>query len=145
MPAEQIARVVVALAVAVGLAIVAAHPVVRRVEHRFGLSVLPPSGFPLLVLGSGVRAVGVVPEQTLPGLRPVYEFGRGWIGFAVGMQLNLRRLDDLPPSFTTTLVLMTLPATLLAAISCALFLAAIGLLHGTGLLRDMLVLAGCAA
>jgi hypothetical protein len=75
----------------------------------------------------------------------VYEFGLGWIGFAVGMQLNLRRLDELPPSFTTTLVLMTLPATLLAAISCALFLAAIGLLHGTGLLRDMLVLAGCAA
>src|SRR5687768_4648979 len=145
MPAEQIARVVVALAVAVGLAIVAAHPAVRRFERRFGLSVLAASGFPLLILGFGFRAVGVVTEQTLHDLRPVYEFGLGWIGFAVGMQLNLRRLDELPRSFTTTLVLMTLPATILAAISCALFLAAIGLLHGTGLLRDVLVLAACAA
>ncbi len=145
MPAEQIARVVVALAVAVGLAIVAAHPVVRRFEQRFGLSVLAASGFPLLILGFGFRAFGVVTEQTLADLRPVYEFGLGWIGFAVGMQLNLRRLDELPTSFTTTLVLMTLPATLFAAASCALFLAALGLLQGTGLLRDMLVLAGCAA
>lgn len=145
MPAEHIARVVVALAVAVGLAIVAAHPAVRRFEQRFGLSVLAASGFPLLILGFGFRAFGVVTEQTLADLRPVYEFGLGWIGFAVGMQLNLRRLDELPPTFPTTLVLMTVPATILAAVSCALLLAGLGLLHGTGLLRDVLVLAACAA
>ena len=145
MPAEQIARVVIALAVAAGLAIVAAHPAVRRFEQRFGLSVLATSGFPLLILGYAFRTFGVVGEQTLADLRPAYEFGLGWIGLAVGMQLNVRRLDELPPSFTTTLVLVTLPATLLAAVSCALVLASFGLTQGTGLLRDTLILAACAA
>ena len=145
MSADHIARVVVALAAAVGLAIVAAHPTVRRFEQRLGLSPVAASGFPLLILGFAFRYFGVVTERTLADLRPVYEFGLGWIGFAVGMQLNLRRLDELPPSFPTTLVLMTLPATILAAVSCALLLAGLGLLHGTGLLRDVLVLAACAA
>jgi hypothetical protein len=145
MPAEQIARVVVALAVAVALALVAAHPAVRRFEQRFGLSVLAASGFPLLILGFAFRSIGVVTEQTLADLRPLYEFGLGWIGFAVGMQLNVRRLDELPPSFITTLALMTIPAMILAALSSALFLAGLGLVHGTGLLRDVLVLAACAA
>lgn len=145
MPAEQIARVVIALAAAVMLAIAAAHPSVRRLEQRFGLSVLAASGFPLLALGYAFRAFGVVTEQTLSDLRPVYEFGLGWIGLAVGMQLNVRRLDELPPSFTTTLALMTLPATLLAAVSCALLLSGLGLIYGSGLLRDVLVLAACAA
>src|SRR5688500_10341897 len=143
MAAEHIARIVIALTVAVGLAIVAAHPTVRRFEQRFGLSPLAASGFPLLILGFAFRAFGVVTEPTLADRRPVYEFGLGWIGFAVGMQLNLRRLDALPRSFTTTLVLMPLPATILAAVSCALLLAGLGLLHGTGLLRDVLVLSAC--
>ena len=145
MPAEHIARVVIALAAAVVLAIAAAHPTVRRFEQRFGLSVLAASGFPLLALGYTFRAFGVVTEQTLADLRPAYEFGLGWIGLVVGMQLNVRRLDELPPSFTTTLVFMTLPATLLAAVGSALFLVALGLQYGAGLLRDVLVLAACAA
>lgn len=145
MPAEQIARVVIALAAAVVLAVIAAHPVIRRFEQRLGLSVVAASGFPLLILGYAFRQFDVVTAATLADLRPVYEFGLGWIGFVVGMQLNVRRLDELPPSFTTTLALMTLPATLLAALSCGLFLAGLGLLHGTGLLRDVLVLAACAA
>ncbi|HUP44229.1 MAG TPA: hypothetical protein VM779_01835 [Thermoanaerobaculia bacterium] len=145
MPAEQIARVVVALAAAVGLTIIAAHPSVRRFEQKFGLSVLAASGFPLLVLGYVFRAGGVVTEQTLIDLRPAYEFGLGWIGFVVGMQLNIRRIDELPPSFTTTLVLVTAPPILFAAVSCGLVLGTFGLLPGGGLYRDVLVLAACAA
>lgn len=145
MPSEQIARVVVALAVAVALAVVAAHPVVRRFEQRFGLSVLAASGFPLLILGFAFRNFGVVTERILTDLRPLYEFGLGWIGFVVGMQVNVRRLDELPQSFTTTLALLTIPATVLAALASALFLAGLGLVHGSGLIRDVLVLAACAA
>lgn len=145
MHAEQLARVIIALAVAVALALAAAHPAVRRFEQRFGLSVLAASGFPLLILGFAFRSVGVVTERTLADLRPLYEFGLGWIGFAVGMQVNIRRLDELPRSFTTTLALMTVPATLLAALSCSLLLAGLGLVQGTGLFRDVLVLAACAA
>ncbi|HUP50409.1 MAG TPA: hypothetical protein VNA04_16660 [Thermoanaerobaculia bacterium] len=145
MPAEQIARVVIALAAAVGLALVAAHPAVRRFEQRFGLSVLAASGFPLLILGYAFRNFGVVTEQTLADLRPAYEFGLGWIGLVVGMQLNVRRLDELPHSFTTTLALLTLPATVLVGLSSGLLLAIFGLTHGTGLLRDVLILSACAA
>src|SRR5438445_4199123 len=44
-------RVVLGLAAAFILAIIAAHPFVRRVERRLGLTVLLSSGLPFLALG----------------------------------------------------------------------------------------------
>lgn len=145
MDRYQIARVVLGLAVAVVLAIAGAHPAVRRWEQRFGLSVLTASGFPMLLLGYAFHVFDIVSPRTLSDLRPIYEFGLGWVGMVVGMQMNIRRLDELPRWFGTAVALVTVPPTLLAALGCGLVLAALGALPGTGLVRDMIVLAACAA
>lgn len=145
MDRYQFARVVLGLSVAVGLAVAGAHPSVRRWEQRLGLGVLTAAGFPMLLLGYGFHVFGVVSPRTLIDLRPIYEFGLGWVGMVVGIQMNMRKLDELPPWFMTTVALVTIPPTLLAAVACALTLAAIGVGPGTGLLRDTIVLAACAA
>lgn len=145
MDSYQIARVVVGLAIAVALAVVGTLPSVRRWEQRLGLSVLTASGFPMLLLGYAFHAFGILSPRALIDLRPVYEFGLGWVGMVVGMQMNIRKLDELPRWFMTAVALVTLPPTLLAAIGCALTLAAIGVFPGAGFMRDTIVLAACAA
>lgn len=145
MDRTQIARAVLGLAVAVALAIAGALPPVRRWEQRLGLSVLTASGFPMLILGYAFHLFDVVSPRMLIDLRPVYEVGLGWVGMVVGMQMNIRRIDDYPPWFMTVVSLVTIPPTLLAALGSALVLLALGVLPGTGLLRDVIVLAACAA
>ncbi|MFZ2493892.1 MAG: hypothetical protein WA208_20625 [Thermoanaerobaculia bacterium] len=145
MDRYQIARVVLGLAVATAFAIVGTLPFVRRWEQRLGLGVLAASGFPMLLLGYAFSTFGIISPRTLVDLRPVYEFGLGWVGMFVGMQMNVRRLDELPRWFGTAVALVTVPPTLLAAVSCALALAAVGVMQGSGLLRDTIVLAACAA
>ena len=145
MQPHEIARVVIGLAVAVALAIIAGLPAVRRWERRLGLTVLAAAGFPLLLLGFAFHEFGVISAGTVRDLRPVYEFGLGWIGMVVGMQVNIRRIDKLPPWFLNAVTAMTLPAALLAGIGCFLVLALMGTLPGTGLVRDAIVLTACAA
>ncbi|HEX7706539.1 MAG TPA: hypothetical protein VF701_08790 [Thermoanaerobaculia bacterium] len=145
MPAEQVARVVLALAVAVGFAVLGAHPRVMRWERRFGLTVLATSGFPFLLLGLLFRELGVMTDQLLRDLRPLFEFGLGWVGLAVGMNLDIRRFDRLPPSLAPVMALASVLPILSAAIACTLTLAMLGVIPGEGLIRDALILMACAA
>src|SRR5699024_2384599 len=73
-------RVVLGLALAFGLAIAAAHPTVRRIERRLGLTVLLSSGLPFLALGVVFRlpSVGILTDAVVDDLRPALEFGIGW-------------------------------------------------------------------
>jgi hypothetical protein len=141
----ELARVVIGLAVAVVVAIVGGLPSVRRWEQRVGLSVLTAAGFPLLLLGFAFREFEVLSPKTVGDLRPVYEFGLGWIGMVVGMQMNIRRIDELPQWFMTVVAAVTVPPILFASVACALVLGALGVVPGTGLVRDGIVLAACAA
>src|SRR5687768_9500427 len=93
MSTAQVARVVLALTVAVALAVLGAHPRVMRWERRFGLTVLATSGFPFLLLGLLFRELGVLTADLLSDLRPLFEFGLGWVGLTIGMNLDIRRLD----------------------------------------------------
>jgi hypothetical protein len=99
----------------------------------------------MLVLGYAFHAFEIVSPTTLTDLRPVYEFGLGWVGMVVGMQMNIRTLDALPPWFMTAVALVSVPPTVFAAAGCALTLLAIGVVPGEGMLRDTLVLGACAA
>ena len=145
MPAADIARVVLALAVAAALAVLGAHPRVMRWERRFGLTVLATSGFPFLVLGLVCRELGVLTPALLRDLRPLFEFGLGWIGLTIGMNLDLRRFDRLPPSAAPVIALGSLLPIAFAAIACSATLAWLGVVPGTGLIRDGLILMACAA
>lgn len=143
--AEQVAKAVIAMAVAVAFALLAARPQVKRWEQRLGLTVLATSGFPFLVLGLTFRELGVLTEQLLIDLRPAFEFGLGWIGFLIGTHLDARRLERLPATFVPVLTVVSVVPVVFAAIACSLTLSIMGVLPGTGLIRDVLLLSACAA
>jgi hypothetical protein len=145
MTAPDLARLVVALSVAVALAILGAHPRVVRIERRFGLTVLATSGFPFLILGLLFRELGVLTPAVLTDLRPLFEFGLGWIGLTIGTMLDLRRIDRIPPSLGGFIALASLLPILFAALACSLVLVWLGLTPGKGLVRDALILMACAA
>jgi hypothetical protein len=145
MQAPEIARVVLALAIAMALAVIGTHPRVIRWERRFGLTVLATSGFPFLLLGILFRELGVLTHDVLTDLRPLFEFGLGWVGLTIGTHLDLRRFDRLPPAAAPVIALASLMPMLLAAVACSFTLAALGALPGKGLVRDGLILMACAA
>ena len=145
MDASEVARVVIALAVAVSLAVLGAHPRVLRWERRFGLTVLASSGFPFLLLGLIFRELDVLTPRVLTDLRPLFEFGLGWVGLVIGKNLDLRRFDRLPASFAPVIALASLLPILCAAIACSLMLVWLGVTPGKGLTRDALILMACAA
>lgn len=145
MDASEVARVVVALAVAVSLAVLGAHPRVLRWERRFGLTVLASSGFPFLLLGLFFRELDVLTPRVLTDLRPLFEFGLGWVGLTIGTNLELRRFDKLPAAFAPVIALASLLPILCAAIACSLVLVWLGVTPGHGLTRDALILMACAA
>ena len=145
MAAPDIARVVIALAVAAALAVLGTHPRVVRWERRFGLTVLASSGFPFLILGFVFRQLDVLTVNLLADLRPLFEFGLGWIGLTIGMNLDLRRFDRLPPSAVPVIALGSLLPIVFAAVACSATLAWLGVMPGKGLIRDGLILMACAA
>jgi hypothetical protein len=143
--AQHVARVVVAIAVAVALAVLGAHPRVLRWERRFGLTVLATSGFPFLLLGLLFRELGVLTAQVVADLRPLFEFGLGWVGLTIGMNLNLRRFDRLSPAYAPTITLVSLLPIVFVAVGASLTLSWLGAVPGKGLIRDALILMACAA
>lgn len=145
MAASEVARVVIALAVAVALAVLGAHPRVQQWERRFGLTVLASSGFPFLLLGVIFRELGVLTSNVLTDLRPLFEFGLAWIGLTIGTNLELRRFDRQPAAFAPVIALASLLPILCAAVACSLTLAWLGVVPGKGLMRDALILMACAA
>jgi hypothetical protein len=145
MPASDIARVVIAVALVAALAVLGAHPRVLRWERRFGLTVLASSGFPFLLLGLLFRELGVLTSNVLADLRPLFEFGLGWVGLTIGSSLDFRRFDRLSPSLAPVIALVSLLPIVLAAIACSLTLVAFGLVPGRGLVRDALILMACAS
>ena len=133
------------MAVAVALAVLGAHPRVLRWERRFGLTVLASSGFPFLLLGLLFRELGILTPGVLRDLRPLFEFGLGWVGLSVGINLEIRRFDRLPPAFVPVIALASLLPIVCAAIACSLTLVWLGVVPGRGLTRDALILMACAA
>jgi hypothetical protein len=145
MSTADVARVVLALTMAVTLAVLGAHPRVLRWERRFGLTVLATSGFPFLLLGVVFRELGVLTPELLRDLRPLFEFGLGWVGLTIGTNLDIRRLERLPRQVAPVMTLATLLPIVCAAIACSLTLTWLGVLPGRGLVRDGLILIACAA
>jgi hypothetical protein len=142
---NDIARVVLGLAFAIAAAVVTAHPRIQKWERSLGLSIFSASGFSMLMLGYAFAHFEIVTPIVVRDLRPVYEFALGWIGFAVGMQMNLERLDRLPSGLPRLAVLVTLSSMVFTALACGLALIALDVLPGYGFVRDVLVLSACAA
>ena len=61
----HIARVVIGLSAALALAVLAAHPKVREIERRLGITVLLSTGLPFLLIGAifRQRSVGILTPE----------------------------------------------------------------------------------
>ncbi|GAC1580500.1 MAG: hypothetical protein NVS3B20_11330 [Polyangiales bacterium] len=146
-------RLLIGLAATIILAIFAAHPRVRKVENRFGLTLAVASGLPFLLIGALFQhpSIGVLDESTLKELSPFVEFGLGWVGFLLGLEFDVRRLDDLPDGIGAALAVEAIVPFLFAS---TLATAAISLLRVAGhegswsdpiSLRNGLIIGACAA
>ncbi len=140
-------RIVLGLGLILALAVLAAHPRVRALERRFGVGVLVAAGLPFLLLGAlfATSTVDILTPHILVDLRPAFEFALGWMGFVVGVRLDVRELDRLPRSLGILLVCQTLVPAALTMATAGPLLHAFGIGPGNGLVRDLLLLAGCAA
>jgi hypothetical protein len=148
MPHERIARVVIGLALALGLAVLAAHPRVKALERRLGVTVLVSAGLPFLGMGAifSLDSVGILTPKILQDLQPAFEFGLGWIGFVVGMQFDVRKLDQIPAALGPVIVIETVVPALATGLLCSIALIGLGVPWASAeFARDALILAGCAA
>lgn len=147
MPHDRFTRVLLGLAVALGLAVLAAHPKVKAIERRFGVTVLISAGLPFLAMGAifSRESVGILTPDILDDLGPAFEFGLGWVGFLIGMQFDVRRLEHLPPSVGPVIVIESIVPMLTTAGLCSMAFIGLGVpWRNVDFLRDALVLAACA-
>src|SRR4051812_13932628 len=124
----HIATVVIGLAAALALAVMSSLPQVKALEQRLGVSVLLSTGLPFLLMGTIFRldGVGILTPDVLADLRPAFEFGLGWIGFVVGMQFDVRRLDRLPRKLGAVIAIESIVPMVFTAALCTAGFVAVG-------------------
>lgn len=145
---DRLPRIVMGLVLAFGLAVLGAHPSIRTLERRLGITFLITAGLPFLAMGAifHLPAVGILSNDVLRDLEPAFEFGLGWIGFVVGLELDVRTLDKIPSSIAPVIAVETLVPMLTTGLLCALVFLNLGASHlDASLARDLLLLAACAA
>ena len=161
-PHTGLLRVVLGLAAAFILAIAATHPSFAASSGGSGSQSFS-SGLPFLAMGFVFRlpGVGVLTDDVVTDLRPVLEFGLGWLGFVVGMHFDVRELDTLPPKTGNVVVVESVipspPWRSRALSSSSASISLWGTTGGPGFreqltlsfqrasLRDALALGACAA
>ena len=91
-------KVIVGLIVLLVLAYLGGHRRVVRFQERLGISGVITAGFPFVALGlvAASDEVGILNPDVIERLRPLLQFGLGWIGFIIGAQLDIRVLDRVP-------------------------------------------------
>lgn len=141
------ARIVLGLVATLALAIVASHPSVKRISARLGMHAVASTGLPFLLLGAffHLEAIGILTPNVLDHLSPAFEFGLGWIGFAAGMQFDIRRLDRLPKGIGSAVAIEVAVPMLAVTVACVPVLLSLGVFPNEGLFRSVVVLCACAA
>lgn len=143
----SVARIVLGLVATLALAILANQPRVRRMSARLGMHAVSSTGLPFVILGAvfHLEAVGILTPTVLGHLRPAFEFGLGWIGFAVGMQFDLRRIERLPKGIASAVAIEVIAPMLAVAVAAGPVLLALRVFPGEGFFRNLIVLCACAA
>jgi hypothetical protein len=149
MGSTSVAQVVLGLAGAIALAVLLAHPRVKALEDRLGVTVLLSTGLPFLVLGAvfALPSIGILTPEVTNDLQPAFEFGLGWIGFVIGIQMDVRRLDGLPRALGAVIVTESVLPMITTVIFCTAAFAAMTelLVLDRTILRDAVILGACAA
>lgn len=142
-------KIVFGLAVLLALAYVGGHPRALRLQERFGLRGAITAGFPFVALGviASHPDIGILSADMLPKVRPVLQFGLGWIGFIIGAQLDIRVLDRVPRGSAYLIMIEALlPFAVVAAVCGAVMTIGFGLpLTDLAVWRDIVLLGTAAA
>lgn len=145
---KKVPRVVLGLGIALSFAVLAAHPKVKAVERRLGITVLLSTGVPFLAMGAIFARddVGILTADVLTHMRPAFEFGLGWMGFVVGLNLDVRRFDRMHRSIGRMVAVASLVPFVTTAVLCSIALVGLKVpFRNVEFARDALVLAACAA
>ncbi|MEZ4409236.1 MAG: cation:proton antiporter, partial [Polyangiales bacterium] len=149
LPVWAIARVTLGLMLIFGLALLAGMPAVRAWERRSGIAMVTGSGLPFLVLGLVARRpeVGILSESVVRDLRPLLEFGLGWIGFRVGTDFDLRQVDRWPKGTARAMAIESACTTVVVGVISAAVLYLVKP-EGTpdeNVVRNAVIIGACAA
>jgi Kef-type K+ transport system membrane component KefB len=129
------------------LAYLGGHRSVVRLQERLGIANVIAAGLPFVALGvfAGHPAVGILSGDVLTRVRPILEFGLGWLGFIIGAQLDIRVLDKVPRGTAYLITVEALAPFLVTAAACGAVMLAFGASLEDGALWRDLVLLGTAA
>jgi Kef-type K+ transport system membrane component KefB len=96
---------------------------------------------------ASLPSVAILTDDVIPKLRPLLQFGLGWIGFLIGAQLDIRVLDRVPRGSAYLLLVEALAPFAVTAAACgAVMIAVFGLsLRDLAAWRDIVLLGAAAA
>jgi Kef-type K+ transport system membrane component KefB len=142
-------KLIFGLAVLLALAYLGGHSRVLRLQEAIGIRGVVLAGFPFVAIGviASLPSVGILTDEVIPKLRPVLQFGLGWIGFIVGAHLDIRVLDRLPRGSAYLILIEALLPFGVTAIGCgAVMIGVFGLsAQDTAAWRDIVLLGAAAA
>ena len=93
-----IIKVIIGLSILFIFAYAGSHPWIQAFERRIGIAHVITAGFPFVALGVIAQspAIGVLTPAVLETITPILNFGLGWLGFIIGLQMDLRFFNKLP-------------------------------------------------
>lgn len=141
-------KVIIGLIALVVLAYLGGHRRVVRFQERLGISGVITAGFPFVALGviAANDHVGILSTDVIERLRPVLQFGLGWIGFIIGAQLDIRILDRVPKGTAYLILVEALGPFGITVAGCGAVMLAFGLSwRDPAVWRDLILLGTAAA
>ncbi len=141
-------KVIVGLIVLLVLAYLGGHRRVTRFWERLGISGVITAGFPFVALGLVAASddVGILNAGVIERLRPLLQFGLGWIGFIIGAQLDIRVLDRVPKGTAYLILVEALGPFGITVAGCGAVMIAFGQdWRDPAVWRDVILLGTAAA
>ncbi|MCC6624705.1 MAG: hypothetical protein IT385_25875 [Deltaproteobacteria bacterium] len=135
-------KAILALLVVFALAYLGGHPRVRQWERKIGVAQIVTAGFPFILLGLVGRSEGFLTPAVLDAIGPLMPLGLGWIGFALGIRVEVRAFEGFPRVLVEAFLTTTL-IPLAAIMGAAMIMLAIveGMSADASFIRDAVVLA----
>jgi Kef-type K+ transport system membrane component KefB len=130
------------------LAYLGGHRRVVQFQERLGVSGVITAGFPFVALGliASRPSIDILTPEIIERLRPVLQFGLGWLGFIIGAQLDIRVLDRVPKGTAYLILLEALGPFAITAAGAGAVMIALGLAWSDGgVWRDVILLGTAAA
>ncbi len=130
------------------LAYLGGHRRVVRLQERLGIASVITAGAPFVALGvfASLPSVGILTGDVLARMRPILEFGLGWLGFLIGAQLDIRILDRVPRGTAYLILVEALAPFAVTAAGCGAVMLTFGAsLRDPAVWRDLILLGTAAA